>query len=556
MRAEEIVLGELLEFEDGRINLHGRRLVLHSLDAFAQFRKDLVGMVGLDQARRILTRFGYFWGQADAAAMKRIFEWDSLTEWLLAGPRMHALQGVTRVQVKSLEIDEAAGRFRMEVVWHGSGEAEEHLTALEKSEVPACWMLVGYASGYATFCMGKEVYFVEKRCRAAGDRACTAIGMDADSWGPELELHLPYFRAEDIRGTVRRLTEELKRKMRELARERRRAARLEHSLSPYVEVRSEAFRRVLDLAARAAPFDTSILITGETGTGKEVIARHIHKLSRRAAGPFVAVNCGALPETLLESELFGHKAGAFTGAVADRVGLFEQAKGGTILLDEIGDISPAVQTKLLRVLQEKEIMRVGESVPRRVDVRIMAATNRDLDAAVREGKFREDLLYRLRVIEIEVPPLRERQEDIIPLARHMVERLAQTLKMPHLRLDATALDYLLRYPWPGNVRELENALERAAVFSGGGKITPECLPPKIVHGASIATGIGDPTRSLEDVEREHIRAVLARVNGNRSRAAKILGISPTTLWRRLREMERAGGNRQVHRDLPAGRVEG
>jgi len=539
MRASEIVLSELVEFGEGRVNLHGRRLVLHSLDAFAQFRKDLMEMVGPEQARRILTRFGYFWGQADAAAMKRIFEWDSLTDWILAGPRMHTLQGVAKAQVKSLDLDEAGRRFRMEVVWHGSGEAEEHLIALEKSDAPACWMLVGYASGYATFCLGKDVYFVEQRCRAAGDRVCVALGQDADSWGPELAPHLPYFRAEDIRGTVLKLTEQLKRKMRELARERRRVARLERRLAPYVEVRSEAFRRVLDLAARAAPFDTSILITGETGTGKEVLARHIHSLSRRARGPFLAVNCSALPETLLESELFGHKAGAFTGAVADRVGLFEQAKGGTILLDEIGDVSPAMQSKLLRVLQEKEIMRVGESTPRRIDVRIMAATNRDLDAAVREGRFREDLLYRLRVIEIEVPPLRSRPEDIIPLARHMVRRFSRALKLPHLQLDATCLDYLVRYPWPGNVRELENAIERAAVFSGGGKITPDSLPPKIVHGAATAASFGDPSRTLAEVERAHIRAVLEHVNGNRSRAAKLLGISPTTLWRRLKEMDRS-----------------
>ena len=209
-----------------------------------------------------------------------------------------------------------------------------------------------------------------------------------------------------------------------------------------VEVHSESFRRVLDLAGRAAPFDSSILITGETGVGKEVLARHIHKASARAAHQMLSVNCAALPESLLESELFGHKAGAFTGAIEDRAGLFEQARNGTLFLDEIGDISAAMQTKLLRVLQEHEIMRVGESRPRKIDVRVIAATNRDLDEAVRSGRFREDLLYRLRVIEIHVPPLRDRREDILPLARHFVEKFSRDLKLPGLRLDATCVDTL------------------------------------------------------------------------------------------------------------------
>ena len=199
-----------------------------------------------------------------------------------------------------------------------------------------------------------------------------------------------------------------------------------------------------------ARFDTAVLITGETGTGKEVLARAIHRMSKRASGPFVAVNCGALPETLLESELFGHRAGSFTGAVEDRIGLFETAAKGTVLLDEIGDTSAATQTKLLRVLEELEIVRVGESVPRKIDVRVLAATNRDLDADVREGRFREDLLYRLRVVEIDVPPLRERPEDILSLTRHFVEHASKRLELPELRLDAVCADYLLEYRWPGN----------------------------------------------------------------------------------------------------------
>jgi DNA-binding NtrC family response regulator/predicted hydrocarbon binding protein len=541
MKADELKLGELVDFSEGGVWLHGRRLVLHDLHAFAQFRKDLLEMLGIEQGRRLLTRFGYSWGQADAAAMKRIFEWDSRLEWLKAGPQLHTLQGVAKSVIKAVAMDEAAGRLAMGLVWHNSGEAEEHVAELGHTDHPVCWMLCGYASGYASYCLGHAVYFIEQKCRAKGDRVCTAIGKDRRSWGREIEPYLQYFEADDIIGKIQKLTQDLKQKGRELARERRNHAADQAPPPALVEIRSPRFQRVLALAARAAPFDSSILITGETGTGKEVLARYIHRLSRRAKGPLLAVNCAALPETLLESELFGHKAGSFTGAVADRVGLFEQADKGTLFLDEIGDIPPSMQMKLLRVLQEREVMRVGESRTRKVDARVIAATNRDLARAVAEGKFREDLYYRLRVIEIEVPPLRDRPEDILPLARHFVQQFAARLKLPSLRLDATCLDLLTAHPWSGNVRELENAIERAAVLSVDGRILPECLPRGILHAASAkGSTAGNVHRTLDEVEREHITAVLAATNQNKTQASRILGISPATLWRKLKREEGAG----------------
>ncbi|HOE12445.1 MAG TPA: sigma-54-dependent Fis family transcriptional regulator [bacterium] len=535
MKASDLELKELIEFGDGRIDLQGRRLVLHSINAFAQLRRDLLEMVGLERMRRILTRFGYFWGQADAAAMKRVFEWDNVMEWLKAGPRLHTIQGVARSVVKSIRLDESSGRFRMEVIWHDSGEAEEQLLELGKTDYPICRMLAGYASGYCSFCVGRDVYFIEEKCRAKGDRVCSAIGMDRDSWGEELKTVLPYFQSEDIQRTIRNLTRELRRKTREVAQQRKRLDLLERQVNPsFVEVHSASFRRVLDLAGRIAPFDTSVLITGESGVGKEVLARYIHSLSTRSKQVFVGVNCGALPETLLESELFGHKAGAFTGATRDRVGLFEQAQKGTVFLDEIGDVSPAMQLKLLRVLQEKEIMRVGESIPRKIDIRVISATNRDLSEAIREGRFREDLYYRLGVIEIEVPPLRERKEDILSLVRHFVQKFSRKFQLPELRLDATCLDILQAYSWPGNVRELENAIERAAVLSRDGVILPECLPPAIQRSGFSGIPSGRATSTLAEVENNYIRAVLKQTGGNRTKAADILGISPATLWRKLK----------------------
>ena len=533
MKARELELSDIVDFSDGNLSLQGRRVVLHSMDAFALLRHELIDSVGLAEARRILTRYGYFWGQADAAAMKRIFEWESLTEWIKAGPRMHSLQGATKVVTKAFSIDEAAGTLSMAVTWRDSVDAQQHLLEFGKADKPVCWMLAGYASGYASFCLGKEVYFLEDKCKAKGDRVCSAIGKDKDSWGDEISEHLPYFRADDIRGKVQILTKELKEKSRTFARQQERSARLRRAGScASIEVRSESFRRVLDLATRVAGYDSSVLITGESGVGKEVLGRCIHNLSHRSDGPFVGVNCVALPETLLESELFGHKRGAFTGAIEDRIGLFEKAQKGTIFLDEIGDISLTMQMKLLRVLQEREIMRVGESETRKVDIRVITTTNRNLKKAVSDGSFREDLFYRLGVIEIEVPPLRERREDILALTRYFVKQVSEQFNLPKLHLDASCLDPLLSYSWPGNVRELENAIERAAVLCEDACIRSKDLPPSVLNATELNNWCQDQT--LEEVEQHHIQAVLKATSNNRTKAAQILGISPTTLWRKLK----------------------
>lgn len=536
MRAKDLQLTELVSFADGQLSLHGRRLVLHDMNAFALFRKDLVTAVGVEAARRFLVRFGWFWGEADAVAMQRIFKWDNLTEWVRAGARLHSLQGVARTTIQSLEFDPAAGTFSAEYLWYDSAEAEEHLAALGPSSHAVCWILMGYASGYASHCLGWPIYFIEQQCKAKGDPVCSANGRDAASWGDRLESYRPYFQAEDIKGRIGELTRTLRRQRDEIARQRKQLEALTNqSDRSFAEVHSESFRRTLDLAQRAARFDTSILITGESGAGKEVLARHIHRWSGRSKGPFVGINCAALPETLLESELFGHKAGAFTGAVRDHAGLFESAAGGTIFLDEIGDVSPAVQRSLLRVLQEREVRRVGESKARKIDVRVLAATNRDLREAIDGGRFREDLYYRLAVVEIRIPALREHSEDILPLARHFIRRFADSLGRPNLQMDATCLDYLQAYSWPGNVRELENAIERAAVLCRDDLILPDYLPPQIVHSVDLPPAHADALRRpLAAVEQEHIEAVLRSTGGNRARAARILHISTTTLWRKLK----------------------
>ena len=541
MKARDLKLEELVTFEDGALSLRGRRVVLHDTYAFAQLRKDLADMVGLEPARRVLTRFGYAWGQADAGAMKRVFDWESREELLRAGPVLHTLQGVTKAVVKSLRL-EGDSSFHMEVDWYNSGEAEEHLQTFGPTDHTVCWILCGYASGYASFCIGGDIFFVEEQCRAKGDTLCRAVGRDRESWGSRIDDSLQYFETEDIQAKIVGLTEELRQKTRELERQRRQFQELGTLMPPGIaEVRSTSFRKTLDLASRVARFDSSVLITGESGVGKEVIARYIHDNSTRSKGEFVAVNCGALPETLLESELFGHKSGSFTGAVRDRKGLFEQANGGTIFLDEIGEISLALQVNLLRVLQEREIRRIGENTQRHIDVRILAASNRDLEQEIRDETFRDDLYYRLRVVEVRIPPLRERPEDILPLARFIVKKLAAKLNLPRLRFDADCIESLQHSSWPGNIRELENALERAAVLSEDGRITKEGLPVCVVDGDATGRVSFAPSLSLKEVTATHIQAVLRHTDGNRTEAAKILGIGVTTLWRRIKEIDNEPG---------------
>jgi len=296
---------------------------------------------------------------------------------------------------------------------------------------------------------------------------------------------------------------------------------------------SPAMRQLIDLAQRVARVDSTVLISGESGTGKERVAKLVHSASSRAPGPFVAVNCGAITETLLESELFGHVKGAFTGALQERPGLFETANGGTLLLDEVGEVSPAMQVKLLRVLQEREIRRVGESTTRPIDVRVIAATNRELVQEISAGRFRMDLYYRLHVVELPVPSLRRRREDILPLARILLAEAASRLNRPVSELSPRAADQLLRYDWPGNVRELENAMERVVALARGGTAELEDLPGE-VRQAIPAPQLTSPVKDLAAIERDYILAVLELNGGSQARTAEQLGIGSATLYRKLK----------------------
>jgi NtrC-family two-component system response regulator AlgB len=303
-----------------------------------------------------------------------------------------------------------------------------------------------------------------------------------------------------------------------------------------LDTASPRMRAVLEVVQRVATSDVSVLLRGENGTGKGVLARTLHAVSPRRARPFVVVNCPTLTDELLASELFGHARGAFTGAVRDQPGRVEAAEGGTVFLDEIGEISPALQAKLLRFLQEKAFERVGEARTRTADVRIVAATNRDLEAEVKGGRFREDLLYRLNVVEVTVPPLRERPEDILPLAHRFLAFFGHMARQPMAELAPAAAQALAAYPWPGNVRELRNVIERATILSPARVLDLESLPERLREQVSAVPVLGGDF-TLEEIEQEHLLRALARAP-SLDEAARLLGIDASTLWRKRKKLGR------------------
>jgi len=545
-------LSELLDFrpDQGIIRLHEQRVVILSAAAMGLLRKELVDTLGLETARRLLLRFGFADGYHDAVNLRARSGWRDPDEGLRAGAVLHTLEGIVRVEVRSVEHDAATGRFEQHVTWHDSYEAEQHLHHYGKSDAPVCWSLVGYWSGFATACTGTEIYFRETTCSGQGARRCAAIGRDARSWDAELDAVRADFQAATVGQEVERLREAVGARLKELDRRERLLERRErelnllrdrvnrHAAAKHFVAGSPAMQDVLELAARVAPLDTTVLVYGESGTGKEFVVRLIHDQSPRAAAPFVSINCAALTETLLESELFGHVRGAFTGAIRDKAGLFEVAGHGTIFLDEIGEIAPTVQAKLLRALQEREIRRVGGERTIRVHARVVAATNRDLRAAVEAGTFREDLFFRLGAFVITVPPLRDRREDIPALVQGFLTRAAARMKKDVRSVSADAMSALMRYSWPGNVRELEHAVERAVILANRPAIRERDLPPEI--GETRRSRQGDDTLNLEEQERRAIARALERFGGNRRRAADALHISTVTLWRKMRRYGLAG----------------
>jgi len=536
MRADDLDLRELLSFspQGGVIRLMDQRTVLFDAVALGLLRKELIDSLGAFAARGILTRFGYAHGWRTGEALKA--QHPDLWREGKAGPHLPPLWGQF-ILAKNVRTDGLGEAPLVETVWNQSYEAEQHLLHVGRATEGVCWTTTGFASGYVSFKEGREVYFIEDRCVGCGASACHVTARFREAWGPALERHLPYYRMASIEQALSEITAKLKRTERRLRARQQELGMLgpgDQDPSGLI-ARSEPMRRALERARLVARTESSIIVTGESGVGKERVARLVHAESARAGKPFVALNCGAIPETLLERELFGHAKGAFTGADAEALGLFEAASGGTLFLDEIGETPPAMQVKLLRALQEKEIRRIGESRSRPVDVRVVAATNRDLAAEVEAGRFRRDLYYRLRVIELKIPPLRERADDIVPLARFFLASQAKALGRPVTGFSSQAARLLKGHRWPGNVRELQNAIEYAVALCAGAQVKPDDLPEELRGAPAAGAGRGKrAVRPLEAVEREHVLAALEATAGNKVEAAALLEIGLATLYRKLK----------------------
>jgi DNA-binding NtrC family response regulator len=540
MRLSDLDLRELLSIDPkgGLIRFAGQRAVILDAVALGLLRRELIETVGLTAARSVLSRFGYAHGWRTAESLGHEFPWDDLNEWRRAGGRLHTLQGLARIEpVPSYEGEHPFA----EALFIGSYEAEQHLLHLGLADAPVCWTLTGFAAGYLSYANGREIVAREESCVGKGDAVCRLVGKFKEDWqGREA---MPYEKAP-LDASLQAIADALKEAERNLAREARALARAagDGDLAGIV-AKSEGMRRVVDLARRVAKVESTVLVAGESGTGKERIAELIHRESQRARGPFVAVDCGAVTETLLESELFGHARGAFTGATQDRVGLFEAATGGTLFLDEVGEMSLGMQAKLLRALQELEVRRVGESRTRKVDVRVICATNRDLAHEVEAGRFRKDLYYRLAVVELRIPPLRDRPDDVLPLARALLAGIGKRMGKTLSGISPQAADALQRHRWPGNVRELDNALEQAAALCEGGRIEWADLPESLRSGGGPLTDGAGPRqgRTLEQIEREAILAALEAHDGNQVKTAATLGIGTATLYRKLKRWRAEAG---------------
>ncbi|MDE2371998.1 MAG: sigma 54-interacting transcriptional regulator [Burkholderiales bacterium] len=538
-------LRRLLRFSaaDGRIWLADQRMLLMHAASLASLRSELIHGIGHEPARRLLMRVGYAAGQRDAALARQVRPDADVFAAFAVGPQLHMLEGAVQVTPLRFEYDAQAPHYLGVYRWNHSWEVETHLRDFGPQREPVCWMLLGYASGYTSRYFGRQVFYKEQTCQACGGGHCTVEGRLAEEWPDAEDLARDYApdsmlsHIGELRSKVDVLRHELQTR---------------DESGPLVG-RSAAFRGAVELLHKAAATQVTVLLTGETGVGKERFARALHAMSARAAQPFVAVNCAALPGELIESELFGAERGAYTGAQSTRIGRFERADGGTLLLDELGDLPLPAQAKLLRVLQTGEIERLGATGTRRVDVRVVAATHVDLEAAVAAGRFRRDLLYRLNVYPIRIPPLRERVDDIEPLAEMLLQRFGARHDKRLAGFSDRALDAMRQHGWPGNVRELENLIERGVILAtDGGAIEARDLFPSLPQGGSMTlsergdlrqpaaqgtTALYDEMKrldlSLDQLEEALMDEAVSRHGGNLAASARALGLTRAQLSYRL-----------------------
>lgn len=529
--------------DSGEIWLDEQRMIMVHAEAMGELRRELMETLGRQRARGVLTRMGYASGVRDARFARRLFPNASDSEVFVVGPQLHNLEGIVNVRPVNFEMNAARGICDGEFIWENSFEAAVHREMFGIDTESVCWMQIGYAAGYTTELFGDFVLFREVDCSAKGDRHCRIVGRPLTAW-KDAEADLKYFQPESLADRLLELQTQV---------EVLRQSVTDSERGDDLLGESPAFRTACDMIAKVAGSQVTVMLLGETGVGKELFARRIHELSTRASGPFVAVNCAAIPEELIESELFGVEKGAFTGASRSRPGRFERAHGGTLFLDEVGDLSPAAQAKLLRVLQESEIERIGDTVARRVDVRVIVATNVDLEAAVAAGRFRADLFYRLNPYPVTIPPLRERLADVPLLVRHFVERYGVQHGKRIPGVTDAAMAALTAHDWPGNIRELKNIVERGVILTASGEPIDAAQLIPGARGIEAERDAAGEARldnlleyavhqelSLEDIEQRLLALAVERAEGNLSAAARLLGITRPQLAYRLKKKPSRG----------------
>ena len=557
--------------QSGHIWLDDKRMLLIHSEAMGVLRRELIESLGLDSARGLLTRMGYLAGSRDAELARKVRPKGNLRDMFAVGPQLHGLEGIVRVEGVRLEIDVDRGEFYGEFTWESASEDEEHIRHYGIGYEPACWMQIGYASGYGTEFMGRPILFRETECRAMGQSRCRLVGKPVEDWD-DVADDLRHLQVEEFTkglSAVRPASSSTT-----LAPASDRSAPTAFGDDDMVGA-SPGFNAACHMVKRVASTQATVLFLGESGVGKEVFARALHRISARADKAFIALNCAALPEALVESELFGAEKGAFTGSVVSRQGRLERADGGTLFLDEIGILSLSAQGKLLRALQQGEVERLGDMRTRKVNVRVIAATNVDLREEVEAGRFREDLFFRLNVFPIRIPALRERREDIPILMHYFLRKFVARHGRDITGFTSRAVDAMLTYRWPGNIRELENLVERGVIlgaeggaidvgqlFTSGEKYETRAfqldsggvLRESDGQGSFAASDedgridrvsrrvhqlLGDEGKEgevvpLDEIEDALVRRAVQHAEGNLSAAARMLGITRAQLAYRLK----------------------
>jgi|TARA_B110000259_G_scaffold184200_1_gene230767 DNA-binding NtrC family response regulator/predicted hydrocarbon binding protein len=537
--------------EQGKVWLNEQRVVLFSQTALGKFRKEVYDTIGQDRCKAFFLRLGYQLGILDGELARSSGAEMSIKDRFNLGPELHALRGMVLPELQRLVVSEKGDEFICEVVWFNSYEVEICANEMGPMDDPGCWNLTGYASGYSSAVLQREIFFQELECHSCGDDRCFAVGKPAAEWDNYEQLKR-YYESDPL--------------LEELSKLQTTVEALKESLNegdklPNIVGSSKPFKHALEMVTKASDSKVSVLLLGETGVGKEVLARAVHITSDRADKPFIAVNCAAIPPDLIEAELFGVEKGAYTGANQSRMGRFERADKGTIMLDEVIELTPRAQATLLRVLQEGELERVGDNKVRKIDVRVVAATNEDLSVAVQQGRFRADLYYRLSAYPITIPPLRERKEDIPLFIVHFLEKYRALYNKNVLGISDRGMEMLSNYEWPGNIRELENVVERAVILADiNGVISMESMFPESALRPSEAKVLDPSGRlqnqifpegidadglvesllstgfDLEKFEETMLTSALQKTQGNISKAARLVGLSRPAFDYRLKKM--------------------